>query len=289
MPAHYCGQVGLKQTHGSVSLKGCMPTGTGHTDHIGVHARNVGDAREMLAVMAGYDPLDAHSSSKPLVPFEGPVEPHTLCIGVPRDYFWDNIDPGVDAVCRAALLAMERAGATLVEVPVTTAGLIPLARAAGMAEGFVYHQPYLEARPQDYGADIRYRLMAGEFVLAHDYIRAMRVRRLVQQDMTALLDTVDVLAVPTVPVPAFPIPSLSPEAAPPDVMVTIQNTMVFNQTGHPAISIPAGFTPAGLPVGLMLAATAFDDYRLLATAEAFEQVLAVPVVPPILQRAEVGA
>jgi Asp-tRNA(Asn)/Glu-tRNA(Gln) amidotransferase A subunit family amidase len=95
---------------------------------------------------------------------------------------------------------------------------------------------------------------------------------------------------PTVPVPAFPIPSLSGGAGtPPNVMVMLQNTMVFNQTGHPAISIPAGHTAAGLPVGLMLAAPAFHDYRLLAAAEAFEAVLGVTVVPPILRKTEVAA
>jgi aspartyl-tRNA(Asn)/glutamyl-tRNA(Gln) amidotransferase subunit A len=290
MPAHFCGQVGLKQTHGAVSLKGCMPTGTGHTDHIGVHARSVADAREVFSVMAGYDPLDAHSSSRPLVPFERAVDPAALRIGVPREYFWDNLDPEVDSVCRAALLAMERQGASLVDVPFATGALLPLARAAGMAEGFIYHEPYLKSRLLDYGEDIRYRLLAGEFVLAHDYIRAMRVRRLVQEEMARLLATIDVLAMPTVPVPAFPIPSLSGGAGtPPNVMVMLQNTMVFNQTGHPAISIPAGHTAAGLPVGLMLAATAFHDYRLLAAAEAFEAVLGVTVVPPILRKTEVAA
>jgi aspartyl-tRNA(Asn)/glutamyl-tRNA(Gln) amidotransferase subunit A len=290
MPAHFCGQVGLKQTHGSVSLRGCMPTGTGHTDHIGVHARCVADARAMFDVMHGHDPADPHSSPHGLAPYDPLNSLEAVRVGIPETYFWEMLDPAVEAVCRTAVATMEAAGATLVPVSLESAPWIPLLRAAGMAESFIYHEPYLRERPEAYGADIRPRLLAGQFVLAHDYVRAMRVRRIVTEEVSRLLAGVDVLAMPAVPLTAYPIPSLAGGAgAPADPMRMLRNTMVFNQTGHPAVSIPAGLTPPGLPVGLQLAAAAFEDYRLLAIAEACEAVLAFDPTPPLLRVTEVAA
>jgi aspartyl-tRNA(Asn)/glutamyl-tRNA(Gln) amidotransferase subunit A len=223
-------------------------------------------------------------------PIEGTVEVAGLRIGIPETYFWEALDPGVETVCRRALASLEGAGASLVPVTFETAPVIKLTRAAGMAEAFVYHEPYLREHPEAYGDDIRPRLLAGQFVLAHDYVRAMRVRRMVAEEMTRVLSVVDVLAMPTVPVPAYPIPSLWGGAGMPrDPMLALRNTMVFNQTGHPAISLPAGLTEAGLPVGLQLAASSFDDFRLLAVAEAVEAVLAFSPVPPVLTEAGVPA
>ncbi|OLT22274.1 hypothetical protein BJF78_07745 [Pseudonocardia sp. CNS-139] len=162
---------------------------------------------------------------------------------------------------------MAGAGAELVPVPMDIADLVPMLRVAMFAEAYVFHQPTLDASPELYSPDLRHRLMAGQYVLAQDYIRALRVRRLVVEAMRDALARADVLAMPTLPV----LPPTIAEATTgsPAVTALARNTSVVNQSGHPAVSVPMGMA-GGLPMGLQLVGQAFGDHDLLAVAEVVE-------------------
>lgn len=294
MPASLCGLVGLKQTHGLVSLVGCIPSGTWHTDHIGPLTRTVADAALMLSVMQGYDPRDHDSTPRLPDPYPALDSLAGLKVGVPENYFWETMDSEVERACRRAIGLMQEAGAEVVPFTFETIDLLIVARPSTLAEAYIFHEPYLRKRPEDYGEDIRYRLLAGQYVLATDYIRALRVRRLFIEEYNRVLESVDVIATPTVPLPATPIGATSvrvdgvevPLSGPTGATPFIRNTFPFNQTGTPAISLPAGLTADGLPVGLQLAAGAFEDQKLLAIAAVVEKLLQFDTTPPVLRAAE---
>lgn len=287
IPSSCCGIVGLKQTHGLVPLRGGMPTTTQHADHIGPHARTVGDARAMLEVMQGYDPADPHSSSQGAPPSAPLKDLRGIAVGLPESYFWEDLDPDVDAACRSVVAMMQDAGAEVVPVGLEEVGrLMPLVRAASSAESYVYHEPMLREHPELYSDELRYRLLAGQYVLAHDYVRGMRARRLVIEAVREAFQQVDILAMPTLPEAPPRV-----EDSPPTFEGSrrlIRNTAPFNQTGTPAISLPVAVTAERLPVGFMLAADAFQDYRLLAVAEVVESLVGFDTTPPVLEHASVA-
>jgi aspartyl-tRNA(Asn)/glutamyl-tRNA(Gln) amidotransferase subunit A len=293
MPAALCGLVGLKQTHGLVSLTGCVPTGTWSTDHIGPHTRTVQDAKLMLELMLGFDASDPDSLSSPAAPAEPLPDLSGITVGVPEHYFWEQLDPQVERICRGRVAVMAEAGAKVTTVDLQTIDLLLLARQATLAELYIFHEPYLREHAEDYGDDIRYMLLAGQYILAHDYVRAGRLRRLFMQECTAVLAQVDVLAMPTVPIPAPPIGATSVTVAGEEVPLSgrgswtlARNTFPFNQAGVPAISVPAGLSSEGLPVGLQLVAGALQDFKLLAISQVLEDLLPVETTPPVARSLE---
>jgi aspartyl-tRNA(Asn)/glutamyl-tRNA(Gln) amidotransferase subunit A len=293
MPAALCGLVGLKQTHGLVSLSGCVPTGTWSTDHIGPHTRTVRDAQLMLELMLGFDSTDPDSVATAAMPTQPLHDLTGVTVGVPERYFWEKLDPQVDRICRGRLAVMAEAGAKLIPVALQTIDLLLLARQAMLAELYVFHEPYLRERAEDYGDDIRYMLLAGQYILAHDYVRAGRLRRLFMQECAQVLSQVDVLAMPTVPIPAPPIGATSVTVEGEEVPLSgrgswtlARNTFPFNQAGVPAVSVPAGLTSDGLPVGLQLVAGALQDFQLLAIAQVLEDLLPVETTPPVVRSLE---
>lgn len=294
MPAAFCGLVGLKPTHGLVSLQGCVPTGVWNTDHIGPLTRTVADAALMLSVMQGYDPQDPDSVDCSPAPYPTREDLAGIKVGIPKNYFWEALDSDVERVCRQALEVMRGAGAELIPLRLETAELVNMARSALMAEAFVFHEPYLRERAEEYGEDVRYRLLAAQYVLATDFVRATRVRRLIMDEFSRVLDQVDVLVTPTNIIPAPPIGAKTvrigdaevPLGATAGISVFIRNTSPLNLTGHPAISIPAGLTRDGLPVGLQLVAAAFQDQKLLAIAAVIEKRIGFDPTPPLLRETE---
>lgn len=282
MPASCCGLVGLKPTHGLVPLRGLIPTSAEHIDHIGPLARSVADARAVLEVMAGPDPDDPHSSPHPAPPSPPLDDLAGVRVGVPEEWFWTGLDAQVETAALAVLDRMAAAGADVVVVPMDIGHLVPLLRVAMFAEAYVFHAPTLAAAPQLYSPELRHRLMAGQYVLAQDYIRALRVRRLVIDAVCGALDGVDVLAMPTMPV--LPVPISAAETAS-EVSAMSRNTSVFNQSGHPAISLPMGLSLEGLPMGFQLVGHAHADHRLLAVAEVVERLVGFDPTVPALRTA----
>jgi aspartyl-tRNA(Asn)/glutamyl-tRNA(Gln) amidotransferase subunit A len=277
IPASCCGLVGLKPTHGLVPLRGLIPTGNEHLDHVGPLARSVADTRAMLQVMAAADPDDPHSSPRPPAPAQPRDDLAGLRIGVPEAWFWVDLDPQVEAAARAVLELMTSHGATTSPVPMDIVHLAPLLLFPVFAEAYVFHQPTLDACPELYSPDLRHQLMAGQYVLAQDYIRALRARRLVVEAVRRALDGVDVLAIPTLPVVP---PRISDAVQAPDVLSLIRNTSVINQSGHPAVSLPMGLAAEGVPMGFQLVGQVHDDHGLLAVAETVERLIGFDMFLP---------
>lgn len=276
-PASLCGVVGLKQTHGLVSLKGIVAAGNWTVDHIGPLTRSVADARTLLELMQGHEPDDPESSTTIPDPHPPLTDLKGIRAGVPETYFWEHLDGEVEAVCRKALDVMKDAGAEIVPLKLETIELLEAARQTMIAvDALVFHEPYLREHPDWYGEELRHRLMASQYVLATDYVRAQRMRRLWTEECSRTLAAVDVLASPTRSAAAHLIG---------ETPTSSRNTSPFNQSGVPAISIPAGLTSGGLPVGLQLAAAAFQDYKLLAIASVVEGLIGFDPTPPVLKMA----
>jgi aspartyl-tRNA(Asn)/glutamyl-tRNA(Gln) amidotransferase subunit A len=152
-------------------------------------------------------------------------------------------------------------------------------RIAGMADSVVTHEPYLKTHRQDYGPTVLYRTLAGQFVLGRDYSKALKVQRLIKEEYARVLQDVDFLVTPAAPVAAWRIDTetvtLGGTAYPvrgPGAGMTARCTSPSNATGLPAMSIPCGFTRAGLPIGLQLIGRPFEEARLFQVAHGYEAV-----------------
>ncbi len=282
MPASVSGCVGLKPTHGRVSVRGLVASLTVTTDHIGPMTRTVADAALMLEAMAGYDPQDPFSVDRPVPAYRAALgrDLRGVRVGVPTNYYFDLVDPEVEAGVRAAIRELAGLGAELVEVTIPDLEAMMQARAGLGGEGLAFVTPYLRSRPEQFSPELRLRLLAAHFILARDYARANRVRRLLMERFAATLRTVDLLAAPATIIPAYPISAdrvtvrdnrTGQDVALDTTHVLIRNTSTGNLTGLPSISVPAGFTARGLPFGLMLTGRPFEEELVLAAAHAYEQ------------------
>ena len=281
IPAALCGVVGLKPTHGLVPVRGGIAFGNPTVDHIGPLTRSVADAALLLRLMAGLDPADPTSCPAPPADYAraaavGAREPDLrgLRVGVPTSYYFAPIDAEVEARVRAAIGHLGALGAEVCEVSLPDHDALVAGTAALGAEGLVYHARWLRTRLQDYGEDVQARLLANQFILASDYARSLRARRLLRERYDAVLGQVDLLAAPTVPIPAPTIAEAAADAIPlgettVDVSILPRNTRVANLTGLPAITVPCGLA-RGLPVGLMLMARPFAEEQVLRVAAAYE-------------------
>jgi aspartyl-tRNA(Asn)/glutamyl-tRNA(Gln) amidotransferase subunit A len=279
IPAAVCGTVGLKPTYGRVSRRGVASL-SWSLDHVGPLTRNVIDAAYVLTATAGFDRADPATVDVPVPDYAAEVTAardrglRGLRIGVPSNFYFDHVQPEVEASVRAAIAELERLGATLVEVPIPYARQIRAVQWAILGpEASAYHQRDLRATPELYTEEVRVALEAGEFVLATDYIQATRFRTLMQQAWRELFDQIDVLAAPAVPVVA---PRAEQDLVrwadgtterPTDCLVRLSTPA--NLTGLPALSVPCGPVD-GLPVGLQLIGRPFDEVTLLGVGAAFE-------------------
>lgn len=279
-PANFCGVVGLKQTYGRVSQRGLMVTSF-HGDHIGPITRSVRDSALVLQAIAGYDPLDPSTVPVPVPDFCARLgqDLRGLKMGIPSHYYFDIIHPEIDTAVRQAIAALEALGVELREVTLPSMQYAGALRIASMVDNLVVHEPYLAAQREDYGPTVLYRTLAGQFVLGRDYAKALKVQRLIKEDYARVLQEVDFLATPSSPVAAWRIDqetiTLGGQAYPvrgPGSGVTARCTNPSNATGLPAMSIPCGFTPAGLPIGLQLIGRPFEEPLLFQVAHGYEAV-----------------
>ncbi|HEY3078489.1 MAG TPA: amidase [Chloroflexota bacterium] len=282
IPAALCGVVGLKATHGLVPVRGGIAFGNPTVDHIGPLTRSVPDAALMLSLMAGVDEDDPTSCPSPgacdyvAAARRGAQDPDLsgLTVGVPGDHYFEQIDPRVDAVVRAAIAQLERLGARLVDVRLPdhdalTAGMVGLG-----ADMLLYHARWMRERLEAYAEPIQVRLLSAQLILGADYAKGLRARRLFRQRYDAALAEVDLLAAPTEPVVAPTFAEARDEridcgGKTLDTAILTRNTLPANRTGLPAISLPCGFVE-GLPVSLMLTGRPFDEETLFRTAAAYE-------------------
>jgi aspartyl-tRNA(Asn)/glutamyl-tRNA(Gln) amidotransferase subunit A len=279
-PANFCGVVGLKQTFGRVSQRGLLVTSF-NGDHIGPITRSVQDSALMLQAIAGYDPLDPSTVPVPVPDFSAMLSStlRGLTMGIPTDYYFDIIDAEVDTAVRRAIVALEELGVKIKEVALPSMQYAGALRIAGMVDSLVAHEPYLHTHREEYGPMVLYRTLAGQFVLGRDYSKALKVQRLIKEEYARVLQEVDFLATPAAPVAAWRIDSetvtLGGKTYPvrgPGAGMTARCTSPSNATGLPAMSIPCGFTQAGLPIGLQLIGRPFEEALLFQVAHQYEAV-----------------
>jgi aspartyl-tRNA(Asn)/glutamyl-tRNA(Gln) amidotransferase subunit A len=268
IPASLCGIVGLKPTYGRVSLRGVIPLAWS-LDHAGPMTRTVRDSAMLLQIVAESDPQALPYTEALTGNIAG------LRVGIPTNYFYEQLESSVERAVRTALNALERLGARLVHIEVPG---IAIHRAAwfqiASAEAYSYHEFLLQKHAALYGTDVRARLEAGKVLLSVDYVRSQRARTLIKQQCAQLFESVDVLVTPTVPIPAPRIDEIyKPWGGGPETAVAslTRLTRFFNLVGLPAISIPCGFTDDNLPIGLQIVGKAFDEFTVLRTAHAYEQ------------------
>ncbi len=279
-PAAFCGIVGLKQTYGRVSRYG-VTTLAWTLDHAGPMTRTVADAAILLHAIAGADPRDASCARERVPDYLRGLTPDLkgIKVGVPTRHFTEGALAEIETAYRAALTQIQALGATLVDVDV------PHARYAGsagwivaMAEAAQFHEKRLRETPELFDPVVRERLDAARFYPATDYIKALRVRTLLMNEMDAVLKRCDVMAVPANT--ALPGRLESPEVAGTDVKPGSSstpfrsgNTFLGNMTGLPALVLPCGFSagPPALPIALQLYGRAFDEMALFRVGHAYEQ------------------
>jgi aspartyl-tRNA(Asn)/glutamyl-tRNA(Gln) amidotransferase subunit A len=273
IPAALCGIVGLKPTYGLVSVAGVIPLAES-LDHVGPLARNVGDACIMLQAIADKFPRTAKPADFRKLKQEAS---HRFRLGWPREYFFERVDLEVMRAIEAAAGVFKSAGARVEEVslPHLEDSLEASANIA-LAEATRYHQSqgFYPAHAEEYGADVSGRLEMGTQVRAVDYLRAFEVKRQMENDFELAFERVDTILAPAVPIAAPRIGENEVKIA--GEKETVRSALVrmnrpANMTGYPAISVPCGFTKAGLPMGLQLIGPRWGEARLLAIALAYEQ------------------
>jgi aspartyl-tRNA(Asn)/glutamyl-tRNA(Gln) amidotransferase subunit A len=277
IPAALCGIVGLKPTYGRVSVRGVTPLSWSF-DHAGPMTKTAEDSAILLEIISGHDPGDPYTRIVSVPRYSNALNQNIrgLRVGVPTSYFFEKISSVVEAAVRKALQELERMGAEV--VPVVMPG-ISIHRAVWLqiatAEAYSFHEPYLEKHAALYGSDVRARLEPGRKLLSVDYVRAQRARTMLKDECKRLFEKVDVVVTPTTPIPAPRIEDLNKpwSTASSEIALTAlaRLTRYFNVVGLPAISIPCGFTPEGLPIGVQIAGKAFDESTVLRVAHAYEQ------------------
>jgi len=265
IPSAACGLVGLKPTIGDISTAGIVPLSS-TMDHVGPLCRSVEDASIV------YDALRGATPGEP-----GRRGAEGCRLGVLRRYFAAVLDPQVASAFDGASARLRDAGVTLHDADVAHAGdIAPVYVHIVLSEAAVYHAKTLESRGDQYTANVRQRLEMGRYILAEDYVRALRGREVLIAEVDAALAECDGLLLPAVPIPAHKIGVSTVRIGGSDESirnVTLRLTQLFNVTGHPAITLPSGTTPEGLPIGTQLIGRRGDTARLLTLARALEPYL----------------
>jgi aspartyl-tRNA(Asn)/glutamyl-tRNA(Gln) amidotransferase subunit A len=293
-PASFCGVVGLKPTYGRCSRWGVVAFASS-LDHPGPLTRTVRDAAIMLAAMAGHDPRDSTSAPVPVPDFEAALtgDIRGLRIGIPREYRRDGMPAEIEQLWRRGIDWLATAGAEPIEIslPMTEYALPAyyiiapaeassnLARYDGVRFGLRIAGESLEdmyelTRAAGFGAEVRRRILIGTYVLSAGYydayyLKAQRVRTLIARDFARAFERVDALLMPTAPSAAFAVGDNSDD--PIAMYLNDVFTVPANLAGLPAVSVPAGLSADGLPLGLQILGRAFDEATILRVAEIIER------------------
>jgi aspartyl-tRNA(Asn)/glutamyl-tRNA(Gln) amidotransferase subunit A len=294
-PAALCNVVGLKPTYGLVSRYGLIAFASS-LDQIGPFTRTVEDAALLLQAIAGHDPLDSTSFSAAVPDYRAALRDRKgpWKLGIPKEYFGDGLDPEVQAAVEQAIAFYRAQGCEIREVslPHTKYGVgvyyilataecsSNLARYDGVryghrsAEAKDILDVYFKSRAEGFGAEVKRRIILGTYVLSSGYydafyLRAQKVRTLIRQDFVEAYKEVDAIITPTTPTPAF---RKGEKASNPLAMyLSDVYTIGVNLAGLPGISVPCGFSKAGLPIGFQLIGQAFGESELLAIAHAYDR------------------
>ena len=270
LPAAYCGVTGLKATHGLASIRGIVPLSE-MFDHVGPIARSVADCALVMNALAGFDPLDPVSIDVPRSDMREAIggDVAGLRIGIPRTPFYTDLDPEIAAATEEALDVIRGLARSLADFDLPNVDAFAVLN----AEIYDYHAPLVAdpARRALYKPQTLGRIMGGANVSSIDYIQARRRMIVARNTVGGLFADVDVLVLPTVmQMPITVEAALSTTRVATDAGL-IRNTLPFDVYGIPTISVPCGFTRAGLPIGLQIAGPRLGEARVLALAHAYEQ------------------
>jgi Asp-tRNA(Asn)/Glu-tRNA(Gln) amidotransferase A subunit family amidase len=234
----------------------------------------VADAAIVLQAIAGYDAADITSVDIPVADYVGSLQQDTqsLRVGMPRRYFFDDLDPEVSAAMEHALSGIETLVAQVKEVQID----VPTDRTLQAAEAYAYHAENVTKSADRYQVETVRRIRSGEKITAAEYIQQRRELEQARRNIRRVFAEVDVLVMPTIPMPAPAIADLraNPDELRPAELKLLRNTRPFNVWGLPAISIPCGFTQSGLPIGLQIAGPHWREDLVLRLAHAYEQATA---------------
>jgi len=268
-PSAYCGTVGLKPTYGRVSTRGVIPLSWLY-DHVGPMTRSVADAAAMLQVLAGYDPEDANSADAPVPDYTAALRQNSLLrIGVPRAYFYEGLHPDIESAMNAALTVIGKLASSVRDIEMPASNDTTILR----AEAYAYHAENVKKSPELYQPETLKRIRAGEDVTTATYIQARRQVDQYRHTIRKMFETVDLLITPTTPVPPFTISELLADMdnLRTKEILSLRNTRPFNILGLPSISVPCGFTRAGLPIGIQISGAPLAEANVLRLAHAYEQ------------------
>jgi aspartyl-tRNA(Asn)/glutamyl-tRNA(Gln) amidotransferase subunit A len=276
MPAHFCGVTGLKVTWGRVSRAGAMPLSQS-LDTVGPLARTVEDCALLLGLMAGADPEDPTASLASVPDYMAATAASIkgLKIGVPTSFYVDELDADVAKALDETIALLKREGADIVKVELPDQRQLSAACQIVLAtEAAAYHKRWLIERPQDYGPQVLMRLQNGLAIPGVLYLEAMRWRGPALAAHIAATSDVDAVLAPVAPV-AAPTIVESDVGNSPNAEAVIQRltrfTRPINYLGLPSLSIPSGFNPNGLPIGMQLVGRSFDEATLLTIGAAFQR------------------
>jgi len=294
-PASFCGIAGLKPTYGLVSRYGLVAFASS-LDQIGPLAKDVQDCALLLQAIAGHDPFDSTSADLPVQDYSSALtgDIRGIRIGIPDEYFIEGMDPEVEAAIWTAIRTLEELGGkqekvSLPHTPyaVATYYLVAtaeassnLARYDGVKYGYRTSRPadllemYQRSRREGFGPEVKRRIMLGTYALSAGYydayyLKAQKVRTLIRRDFEQAFERCEVIATPTSPTPAFKVGEKTEN--PLQMYLSDIFTISVNLAGLPGMSIPCGFTKAGLPIGLQLIGKPFDEATVLKVAHAYEQ------------------
>jgi len=295
-PAAFCGCVGLKPTYGMISRYG-LTAFASSLDQIGPITKTVKDSAILLSAMAGKDPMDSTSVDLPVSDFaKALTSDHSLKgmkLGLPKEYFVEGMDPEVEASVRSAVEHCKKLGAEIVEVSLphskyaiavyyiiaTAEASANLARFDGIRYGLRKDgadpiELYGKTRAAGFGPEVKRRIILGTYVLSSGYydayyLRAQKVRTLIRNDFTEAFKQCDAILAPVTPTPAYKIGEKTND--PLKMYLDDILTTPVNLAGICGLSVPCGFSSAGMPIGLQILGDSFKEANILKVGHVYEQ------------------
>ena len=272
VPAAYCGITGLRPTHGLVSNRGALAVSASF-DTIGPMARSVDDVARLFVAIAGFDEADPGSVRQPVDAsvLTGSSGLSGVRIGLPRNFYFDSIDPDIGRAVRAVAGTLAAAGAELVDVEVPDADIVhAYATTIILADACEVHAGALTTSPEAFSPQVYQRMIKGRDRSGVDYAAAMRFREAWRQTLRRLFSDVDLLLYPTTPFAAPPIDDGTHlEDSTRDAT---RFTYGGGMAGIPGLSLPCGFTAAGLPIGVLLEAAWWNEALLFQAGRVWQRM-----------------
>lgn len=296
-PAALCGIVGMKPTYGRVSRYG-LTAFASSLDQAGPMCKTVGDAATILNAIAGYDEMDSTSAKEPVPNYRDSLTEGVkgLKIGIPKEYFGEGLDPEVDKTVRNGIDVLKDAGAEIVDISLPLTDycvavyylIAPAEASSNLAryDGALYGyrdldsktllDMYKDTRSQGFGAEVKRRILIGTYALSSGYYdayykKASQVRTLILNDFKKAYQSCDVLLSPVTPTPAWKIGEKADD--PLALYLSDILTISANLAGIPGMSVPGGFTSEGLPVGIQLQGSHFQEEKLFKVGYNLEKLL----------------